>query len=171
MSDDQEQKPKKKKTWCKRWTPRQFALYLMSINMKYVLPGTSNDQIMEEVPNLHCGIGKVSYLRNHKEFQDTVEEMFVFKIRSEYSKETMFWLYLKHCFNSNIDIPNPSARLLDVLGFLSGNIKSSVGKSKLKGNLTPEQKAKLIHQKEQIEHTLNSKTQFDTGEKDGEDGN
>lgn len=171
MSDDQEQKPKKKKTWHKQWTPRQFAKYLMSIDMKYILPGVSDETVMEEVPNLHCGIGKVSYLRNHREFQNTVEEIFNEKIKSAHSTETMFWLYLKHVYEENMESKTPIPKLLDVLGHLSGKYTPTIRKSKKDKPMTPTQYARLLHQKEQIEQTLKSKTQFDIREKDGEDGN
>jgi len=149
--------PKKKRTWHKRWTPKQFALYLMSVDMKYVLPGTSNETIMAEVPNLHCGIGKVSYLRNHREFQNTVEEYFNFKIRSEFSTETMFWCYLRHSYETNMEKEDPSSKLLDVLGALSGKYGARIPKKKEGKKLTPAQAARLIHQREQIEHALKEK--------------
>jgi hypothetical protein len=173
VADDQEQKPKYKKAWHKKWRPRQFAKYLMSINMKYVLPGVSDEIVMEEVPDLHCGIGKVSYLRNHADFNDEVEKEFNEKIRSQRSTETMFWIYLKHCFEKNIELDKPALKLLDVLGILSGKYNPAhVKKETKKGKtLTPAQAARLLHEKSQIEAKLNEINNLkaeDEG-KDGED--
>uniref|UniRef100_A0A6H1ZJK0 Uncharacterized protein n=1 Tax=viral metagenome TaxID=1070528 RepID=A0A6H1ZJK0_9ZZZZ len=173
---DESQKPKK--TWHKKWTPRKLALYLMSLDMRYVLPCTTNEQIMEEVPNLHCGIGKVSWLRNHIEFQKTVEEWFIDKIKSNYSTEGMFWLYLKHSFNTNMVSDKPTTKLLDVLGILSGkynpaHVKTDTPKGKEK-KMTPAQVARAIHQKEQLEKMLAEPGNMADGEpeeKDGGDGN
>jgi len=166
----QEEKPKKKKTWHKRWTPKQFALYLMSVDIKYVLPGTSNETIMEEVPKLHCGIGKVSNLRNHKEFQDTVEEHFNFKIRSKFSTETMFWCYLRHSFEANMNKDDPSSKLMDVLGYVSGEYAPRKPKGKPGKKMTPAQVARLIHQREQIQSKLDEKEGLNVNGKEDENG-
>lgn len=152
---------KPKKTWYKKWRPKDFALYLMSIDMKYVLPGTTNEQIMAEVPNLHCGIGKVSWLRNHREFQKTVEEYFIDRILSRFSTETMFCWYLRHSIERNMDSEKPSEKLIDVLGHLSGLYTPRTSKPKKKDKMTPEQIAKMIHQREQINAQLNGKTDID----------
>ena len=167
--EPQEKEPLKKKLWYKRWSPRQFALYLMSIDMKYVLPGTSNYTILEEVPNLHCGLEKIGKLRRSEEFKKTVEDFFTDQIRSQFSRETMFWLYLKHSYNANMELPNPTTKLLDVLGYVSGEYAPQKSKDKGKGKMTPAQIARLIHERDQIEATLKAKNDLEIDEKDGED--
>lgn len=157
MAEDEKQTSaiqpgKPKRTWHKNWTPKDFALFLMSENMKYVLPGTSNETIMEELKGkLHCGIGKVTWLRNHREFQKTVEETYNQRIESKFSAETMFFCYLAHCFERNMDSEKPSEKLIDVLGHLSGKYTPRTSKPKKGEKLSRVQMAQYIHLKEQIE--------------------
>ena len=171
MSEDTKQpliQPGRKKlSYRKKWRPDQFAKYLMSFDMKYVLPGTSDEVIMKEVPNLHCGINKVNWLRNHKEFQKAVEEVFNDKIRSNFSAETMFYIYLKHCFEKNMQSEKPSEKLIDILGHLSGKYTPKLPKPKKGEPLTAAQAAKMIHEREQAKARLEEKRGIKEMDKEG----
>lgn len=165
MDENQEQ-PKKKK-WIKKWTPRQFALFLAAHDLRYVLPVTDAQTILNEVPNVHCGVEKIDRLRASPEFHRAVEGIFNNKIRSQYSVETWFWYYLKKCYQANMNAEKPSEKILDILGYLSDiYAPHSKKKESPKSKMSPEQIAKLIHQREQANATLNSAKE----PKDGENG-
>jgi len=148
----------------RHWTPEMFALYLMNKDITYVLPTISAEKIVKELPEIHIGKKAVDRLRNDPAFEETVKREFIDRIKNKKILQQMFFTYLQKIIEKNLDLPQPSTKVLEVLGVLSGEYNPKAQK-KTAPPLTAAQKIRLIHAKEQAEAARRARMQ-----EEGKDG-
>ena len=145
-----EPKPGKKATLQRKWTPEMFALYLLQRGASWAIPSVSAAEIRGEFPELGMSKERIDTLRNDPEFEATVRREFTDKIKDKSNLERMFLVYLRKIWDANMDSKNPSAKILDILGYMTGLYNPKEIK-KPPPPMNAAAKARMIHEREQAE--------------------
>lgn len=114
-------KPSRKKHFRNRWTPKLFAMFLFETNFLLAFSDAEyiKDYLGKKHPHLRISVQKIKKLIHDPGF-DAIVDKWVDNVSEKENLKKLYYSYVKRCYDAYMDAPQPSLKLIDVLGKMSG---------------------------------------------------